>query len=303
MGVFNAVIALSGMADTDVIEGERMSRHTSYRIGGPAALYITCHSYHALRRTIETLGRERVPWVVVGKGSNLLVADAGYGGAVIALGRGFAKNALADDGCSLTAGAATPLPRLVNHVLSRSLSGLEFAVGIPGTLGGAVSMNAGTANEWIGSLVDGVLTYRPGEGLKHYAHDDVAWGYRSCDLPRDEIILEATLALAPAPKADISERMERALARRRRTQPVGAVSCGSVFRNPPGRSAAALIEGCGLKGFSVGAAEVSDVHANFIVNKGSATAADVAAVISHVYQRVEEEYGIELEPEVKFLGF
>ena len=303
MGIFNAVIALSGMADTDVLEGERLSRHTSYRIGGPAALFITCHSYHALRRTVETLARERVPWVVVGKGSNLLVADDGYRGAVITLGREFGRNVLADDGCTLTAGAATALPRLVNNALSRSLSGLEFAVGIPGTLGGAVSMNAGGRTEWIGSIVEGVVTYKPGDGLRRYAQDEIQWAYRACDLPRDEIVLEVALGLTPAPKADISERMERALAHRRRTQPVGAVSCGSVFRNPPDRSAAALIEGCGLKGFSVGAAEVSDVHANFIVNKGGATAADVAAVIGHVYRTVEEEYGIELKPEVKFLGF
>ena len=303
VGLFNAVIALAGVADTDVIEAERMSRHTSYRIGGPVGAFITCHSYHSLRRVIDVLARERVPWVVLGKGSNILVADEGYKGAVITLGREFARAVAAEDGCHLTAGAAMALPRLVNDALSKSLSGLEFAVGIPGSVGGAVSMNAGTRTEWIGSVVEGVVTYRPGAGLRYYAHDDVYWAYRESGLPRDEVILEATLSLARAPKADISERMERALARRRRTQPVGAVSCGSVFKNPPDHTAAALIEGCGLKGFSVGGAEVSDVHANFIVNKGSASAADVAAVIAAVYENVKETYGIELKPEVKFLGF
>ena len=164
-------------------------------------------------------------------------------------------------------------------------------------------MNAGTHTDWMSSIIESVVTYRPGKGLCYYERDDVYWAYRESGLPHDEVILETTLALARGSKADIGEKMERALARRRRTQPVGAVSCGSVFRNPPDHTAAALIEGCGLKGFSVGGAEVSEVHANFIVNKKSATAADVAAVIAAVYENVKETYGIELKPEVKFLGF
>ena len=303
MGVFNAFMALSGAVDTDVTEHEKLARHTSYRIGGPADLFVTCHSYHALRRTIDVLTREQVPWVILGKGSNLLVADAGYRGAVVSLGREFGRFVVAEDGCSITVGAGAMLARLVNEALSRGLSGLEFAVGIPGTVGGALSMNAGTRTEWIGGLVESVVTYRPGEGLKHYAHDDVFWAYRESGLPRGEIVLEATLRCAPAPKDDIRAKMERSLARRRRTQPVGVPSCGSVFRNPPDRSVGAMIEECGLKGFSVGGAEVSPVHANFIVNKGTASAADVAAVIRHVHGKVKEAYGVELQPEVKFLGF
>ena len=193
--------------------------------------------------------------------------------------------------------------RLVNDALSRSLSGLEFAVGIPGSVGGAVSMNAGTRNEWIGSLIEDVVTFDPGSGIKHYAGSEIAWGYRECSLPRNEIILECVLKLKPAPKADIRERMERYLTRRRRTQPMGRASCGSVFRNPPDASVGKLIEDCGLKGFSIGGAEVSPVHANFIVNNGTASADDVAAVIRHVHGKVREAYGIELRPEVKFLGF
>ena len=303
MGAFNAFMSLSGMIDTDVVEGEKLARHTSYRIGGKAELFVTCHSYHSLRRTIEVLSREQVPWVIIGKGSNLLVADAGYPGAVVTLGREFSRFVLGDDGRTVTVGAGAMLARLVNEALTRGLSGLEFAVGIPGTVGGAVSMNAGSRTEWIGSLVERVVTYKPGEGLRHYVHDDVYWTYRECGLPRDEIVLECCLRLAPAPKDDIRAKMERALARRRRTQPVGCPSCGSVFRNPPDRSAGAMIEECGLKGFSVGGAEVSTVHANFIVNKGTATAADVAAVIGHVHGKVQEAYGVELKPEVKFLGF
>lgn len=303
MGLFNAVMSLSGMIDTDVVEDERLARHTSYRIGGCAALFVTCHSYHSLRRAVEVLSREQVPWVIIGKGSNLLVADAGYQGAVITLGREFSRSVLSEDGRTLTAGAGVILARLVNEALTKGLSGLEFAVGIPGTVGGAVSMNAGTRDDWIGSRVTDVMTYKPGVGMRHYAHDDVFWGYRECGIPRDEIILEVTLELDSGQKADIRDRMERNLARRRRTQPVGAACCGSVFRNPPNGSVGAMVEQCGLKGFSVGGAEVSTVHGNFIVNTGTATASDVSAVIHHVYERIRETYGVELKPEVKFLGF
>lgn len=303
MGVFNAVMSLSGLIDTELAEGERLARHTSYRIGGKAALFIICHSYHSLRRTIEVLGRERVPWVILGKGSNLLVADAGYEGAVISLGREFSRFVVSDDGATITAGAGAMLARLVNEALSRELSGLEFAVGIPGTVGGAISMNAGSRDEWIGAVVQDVVTYKPAAGIRHYGREDVTWGYRVTSLPRDEIILEVTLRLAPGKKVDIRAKMEQSLARRRRTQPIGSASCGSVFRNPANMSVGKMIEDCGLKGFSVGGAEVSTMHANFIVNKGTASAADVSAVISHVYEKVKETYGVELQPEVKFLGF
>lgn len=303
MGLFNAIMALSGAADIDIIEDERMSRHTTYRVGGPASLFVTCQSYHGLRRAVDVLSREEIPWVLLGRGSNILVSDAGYQGAVIVLDREFQRTAIADDGVHVTVGAATVLSRLVNEMMSRGLSGLEFAVGIPGTLGGAVSMNAGTRREWIGQLVESLVTYVPGEGLRYYDHDDIYWGYRETGLPGSEIVLEATLVLKPGNKDDIRERMERYLSRRRRSQPIGKASCGSVFRNPPEKSVGAMIDDCGLKGFSVGGAEVSPVHANFIVNNGSATAKDVLSVIQHVHAKVKETYGVELQPEVKFLGF
>ena len=303
MGLFNAVMSLSGAIDTELIEDERLARHTSYRIGGRASLFLICHSYHALRRAIDVLTREQVPWVIIGKGSNLLVADEGYRGAVITLGREFQRSVLAEDGVTMTVGAGVILARLVNDALSRGLSGLEFAVGIPGTVGGAVSMNAGTRTEWIGELIEDVVTLKPGEGMRHYRHDELLWAYRESGIPKDEIILEATLRLRPAEKTDIRAKMERYLVRRRRTQPVGSACCGSVFRNPAGRSVGAMVEECGLKGFSVGGAEVSPIHANFIVNNGTASAQDVVSVIQHVYEQVKETYGVELQPEVKFLGF
>lgn len=303
MGLFNVSMALIGALDTDVLENEKLARHTSYRIGGPASLVVTCHSYHALNRAIETVNAEGVPWVILGRGSNILVSDDGYRGVVIMLGREFGRTVASEDGCSLTVGASTVLMRVVNDAYARGLSGLEFAVGIPGTIGGAINMNAGTRSEWIGSVVKDVVTYRPGAGLRHYDQEDIDWGYRRCGLPAGEIVLEATLGLSPAPKQDISTKMDRYLSRRRRTQPMAAASCGSVFRNPPDASAGKLIEDCGLKGFCIGGAEVSAVHANFIVNKGTATAADVLKVIRTVRGKVRETYGVELQTEVKFLGF
>ena len=285
MSVFNAYMTLSGAVDA-----------------GPAALFVAAHSYAALARTLSVLEAERVAWVIVGKGSNLLVADDGYDGCVITLDGEFARHTFAEDG-TLTAGAGANLSRLVNEALKAGLSGLEPCVGIPGTLGGAVSMNAGTRREWIGERVRDVVVLRPGEGLHRYEGGEIEWGYRSTTLPTSEIILEATLGLSPAPASAIAEDMDARLRRRRERQPLGAPSCGSVFRNPPNRSAGALIEACGLKGTVCGGAQISPEHANFIVNRGGATAADVISLISRAHDAVRDRFGIDLACEVKLLGF
>ena len=301
MSLFNAYIALSGAVDADVTRNERLSHHTTYHIGGPAALFVRVHTYDALLKSIGILRREGVEWVVLGKGSNVLASDGGYDGCVIVLGREFSR--ISFDGDSVTAGAGAALPRLCTETLKHGLSGIEFLVGIPGTVGGAVSMDAGTRHEWVGRRIRDVVTLRPGEGLHRYAASDVEWGYRWTSIPTSEIVLETTLDLVPAPKEEISERMEALVARRRRRQPLGKPSCGSVFRNPGARSVGQLIDSCGLKGYRVGGASVSDVHANFIVNDGGATAADVIQVMSHVHDTVLERYDIDLVPEVKCLGF
>ena len=295
-------MALSGTVDADVLRDERLSRRTTYRIGGPAALFVAAHSYEALARTLEVLSREGVDWVILGKGSNLLVSDKGYDGCAIVLDGEFARHSFAEDG-SLTAGAGATLSRLVNDALKKGLSGLEPCVGIPGTLGGALSMDAGTRREWIGGRVRDLVVLRPGEGMRRYGGGEVEWGYRSTSLPTSEIILEATLELTPAAPDAIAADMEERLARRRAAQPLGAPSCGSVFRNPVGQSAGALIESCGLKGESCGGAQISPEHANFIVNRGGATAADVITLISRAHEAVLREHGVDLLCEVKLLGF
>ena len=302
MSLFNAYMALSGAVDAEVCRDERMSRRTTWRIGGPAALLVKPNDLAALKRTVEVLDREGVEWVVLGKGSNVLVSDEGYDGCVILLGRDFSRIGADPGDGTITAGAGAVLSRLVNEAYKRGLSGLECCAGSPGTVGGAVSMDAGSRDEWIGRAVRSLIVLRPDGSLHRYPGDEVEWGYRYTSIPPNELILEATFSLEPARKDEISRDMERRLARRRRSQPLGKPSCGSVFRNPPDQSVGRLLEDCGLKGYSVGRAEVSEVHANFIVNNGGATAEDVLSVMREMFRRVRDKHGIELRPEVKFLG-
>ena len=301
MSVFNAYMSLSGAIDATVARDERLSRRTTLRIGGPAALFVSPHSYEALSRTLAVLAQERVEWVILGKGSNLLVSDAGYGGCVIVLDDEFARVQVRER--SVTAGAGALLSRVLTEAQKAGLSGLEFCVGIPGTVGGAVSMDAGTRREWLGSRVRDVVALRPGRGLRRYAAHEVEWGYRGCSIPTDEIVLEATFDLLPSDPASVAAEMEARLRTRRSSQPLGAPSCGSVFRNPPGGSAAGLIESCGLKGATCGGAQISPEHANFIVNRGGATASDVLALVRRAHDDVLAARGVDLACEVKLLGF
>ncbi len=316
MSAFDAYIKLSDTIDGSVLWEESMARHTTYRIGGPAQLFIECASLASLGRVVDVLKEECVPWVVSGKGSNLLVSDKGYEGAVIVLVGEFGKQDFSEaerlqeagefeKGKTLTvsAGAGCVLSRLVQKSFSMGLSGFEFAVGIPGTFGGALRMNAGSADKWIGSVVSTVTTYVPHEGLKMYRAQEIDWGYRSSSIPPGEIVVEASINLSVADEMTMRAQMEASLNRRKATQPYGQRCCGSVFRNPEGAHAAALIEECGLKGVSCGGAQISDKHANFVVNTGTATSEEVLTLIHLIRDRVEETHGIRLKPEVKFLGF
>lgn len=286
----------------EVLENEPMAAHTTYRIGGPARWFVRADSLSALTSVLDTCAQQRVSWAIVGRGSNLLVSDDGFNGVVVTLGRDF-RTFRIDDGARVMAGAGVLLSAVVQEAFKRSLAGLEFAVGTPGNLGGALRMNAGSADEYIGSRVASVTVYTPGAGLRRMPADQVEWGYRATSFAPDDIILECELALEPADPFFIRGKMEANLKRRRATQPLDMPSCGSVFRNPPGQSAARLIDQAGCKGLRIGAAEVSRKHANFIVNTGGATAADVRALIDTVRQRVMDAYGTQLTTEVRFLGF
>lgn len=286
-----------------VLRDEPMGKHTTYRIGGPARWFITVESLDALSRALRECARLDVPWTVVGQGSNLLVADRGYDGAVIVLSGEFKRFSFDEDAVRFTAGAALSLARIVQEAYHLGVSGLEFAVGTPGSLGGAVRMNAGNRTDWIGSRVASVTTFAPAGGLRRYRGQDIAWGYRRSSLPSDEVVVEVELACERGQAMRIQQKMEAALRRRKERQPMGMPSCGSVFRNPEGASAGDLIERCGLKGERVGGAQISQVHANFIVNTGGATASDVATLMKRARDEVIRVHGIELQPEVRFLGF
>jgi UDP-N-acetylmuramate dehydrogenase len=288
--------ALPGQVRLD----EPMSRHTTYRIGGPADMFVVADTLAGLTRAVEILAEEDVEYTVVGKGSNLLVADAGYRGAVVVLGREFRRHSF--DGVWLQAGAGSVLAVLVQDAYRRGLAGLVFAVGIPGTFGGAAAMNAGSKDAWIGELVDSVTLFVAGEGLVRVRGTQVAWAYRSSGLARRGIIVEGVLKLVEGDADVIRRDMERIFTTRKRSQPLAVPSAGSVFMNPEGDSAGRLIEAAGLKGTRLGGARVSKVHANFIVNDGGATASDVVGLIRKVQMTVRDTNGIELRPEVRFLG-
>ncbi|NPD31445.1 UDP-N-acetylmuramate dehydrogenase [Eggerthellaceae bacterium zg-1084] len=296
-------LALDEAFDGEVIPREPMARHTTYRIGGPARAFARVHSLGALNAVLDACAQDGVGWCVVGKGSNLLVADEGTPCAVIVLGRDFRSLEYSQDTGTIAVGAGHALSGVVQEAFRRSLGGLEFAVGTPGTVGGALRMNAGSSTDWIGSRVASVTTLQPGRGLRRYRGSDVAWGYRTSSFLPDEAIVECELMVERADPFYIRGKMEAALAKRGKTQPLTSLTCGSVFRNPEGHAAAQLIEACGLKGLRAGGAQVSPVHANFIVNEGGATASDVMRLITTIQAKVYEEHGIELQPEVRFLGF
>lgn len=302
MSAFDIYCDLDGALDGSIQCDERMSRHVTYRIGGPASLFIECASLSDIARVCEVLREHRMPWAPIGKGSNLLVADRGCTSAILTLGSEFKKTSIGDDGI-LTAGAGTLLSRIVQDSFKNGYSGFEFAVGIPGTLGGALFMNAGTVDDWIGSRVQSITVYTPQGGLEKWSGEEVNWQYRNSGIPRGTIILEAEMHVKPGDVSQIRSRMEASLARRKRSQPLSLPSAGSVFRNPEGKSAGRLIESVGLKGETRGGAQISELHANFIVNTGDATAADVMALIVLARSRVREAHGIELQPEIQFLGF
>ncbi len=292
--------ALSRAVAGGVRAREPMARHTTFHIGGEARYLITCDSVSDLSGALRVLSLADLEWVVLGRGSNVLVSDAGYDGAVVVLGKDFRKHSV--DGDHLQAGGGALLGALVQDAYSKGLSGLEFAVGIPGTLGGALAMNAGDRDRWIGSIVESVTLFDPEHGLVGARGHEIGWSYRRSGLRERGIIVEALLRVAEADRDTIRRAMDGSLRRRRRTQPVGASCAGSIFVNPPGDSAGRLVESVGLKGRRIGGAVISELHANFIVNEGDARAEDVVALIRLVMSTVRDRYGIELKPEIRFLG-
>ncbi len=274
---------------------------TTFRIGGPAALFLEPESEPDLVAASEAVRQTRIPFAILGKGSNVLVADEGFAGLVLRLGRGYRWSAR--DGDRLTAGGAMPLPALAGVALAHGLSGLEFGVAIPASLGGAVRMNAGAHGGSLGDVIENVDVFGLADGTaRRVTADDAGFSYRRSALPADAAVVGATVRLGAGSPAEIRVRMDEAREWRRRTQPLAEPNCGSVFKNPPGDHAARLIEQVGAKGRTVGLASVSTKHANFIVASEGATAADVLTLVREVQDLVAERSGVRLEPEVHLLG-
>ena len=280
---------------------EPMARHTSWRVGGPARRWFEPADVEDLAGFLAGLpAGEEILWL--GLGSNLLVRDGGWPGTVIATFGGLgAIEALGARGIRAEAGVACA--KVAKFAAGCGLVGAEFLAGIPGTLGGALAMNAGAFGGETWPLVRAVETLDREGRLHQRTPDEYRVGYRHVVPPvSDEWFVAAELALAPGDTDAARARIRELLNRRNRTQPSGQASCGSVFRNPPGDHAARLIEACGLKGRRVGGACVSEKHANFIINTGNATAADIEALILEVQAEVERCQGVRLEPEVRIVG-
>ena len=278
---------------------EPMAKHTSWRVGGPADSFFVPASLGDLALFLRDLHND-IPVFWLGVGSNLLVRDGGIRGVVIA-----ASRALRDlervDHYLVRAGAGVPCTQLARQCIRWGLGPSEFFAGIPGTVGGALTMNAGAHGGETWERVDSVRTIdRDGE-IHERAPAEYTVGYRSVTGPTNEWFVEGTFRFEPGvtPSTDTLNEM---LERRKRTQPLGLPSCGSVFRNPPGDHAARLIEAAGLKGYAIGGAQVSEKHANFIINTGGATATDIEELIEYVRQAVQDEHGVELHHEVRIVG-
>lgn len=299
-----SALLLDKSLDAEIAYDEPLSSHTIYGIGGPADYFIVANSIASLQGVLRAANATNTDWFLLGKGSNILVSDNGFRGVIITLGRDFRKIAVDDETFVCTVGAGVSLGHLTQEAFSKPLKGLEFSVGIPGSVGGALYMNAGSRNSWIGERVRSItyLDINDNFNMKKIPAREINWEYRSSSLSELGIAIECELQLEKDATGQSKASMEEYLKKRNASQPNGR-SCGSVFKNPPNESVGKLIEDAGLKGRKVGGACISDIHANFIINEGSASANDVLALINLIKSTIAEKYNIELECEVRMLGF
>lgn len=277
-----------------------MSKHTTFRIGGKADLFVSADE-KSLPQLLKEAADEKIPITIIGNGSNLLVGDGGIRGLVIEIGKGMDKIEISDN--IMTVGAGTLLSKAANTAAEHGLSGMEFAAGIPGSVGGAVVMNAGAyGGEMKDIIMDVDVITREGE-YRRLTLEELELSYRhSCFIENEYIVVRARLMLHEKDEAQIRLVMEDLKNRRIEKQPLNFPSAGSTFKRPEGYFAGKLIMDAGLRGYSVGGAQVSEKHCGFVVNKGGATASDVVKLMNDVRDKVMEEFGVELEPEVKMIG-
>jgi UDP-N-acetylmuramate dehydrogenase len=280
-----------------VLADEPMSRHTSFRIGGPAGLFLAPASREALSFLIRAAAEEGVRTFILGNGSNVLFDDAGFDGAVVATG---AFDEIRIEGCAIAAGAGASLSSVCKAARDASLTGLEFAYGIPGSVGGAAVMNAGAYGGEISSVLETSESLDPRTGeIRSLTLPQHRFGYRdSVYRHENRIVLSVRFRLAEGNEDEITAKMNDFAGRRVAKQPLEYPSAGSVFKRPEGRFVGQMVEESGLKGYRIGGAEVSEKHAGFIVNRGGATSSDVLALAEHIRETVRRNYGVELECEI-----
>ncbi len=298
---------LNFLGEEKVRFDEPLKNHTSFKIGGPADVLVSVSNADELIKTIEYAKEENIEFFLLGNGSNVLASDKGYRGMVIKLDGEFNDGKVSGD--TIKAGAGITLSKLAGLAMNSSLSGLEFASGIPGTLGGALFMNAGAYGGEMKQVVTKVsvldLTNQSKDetSIKELSNEEMDFGYRHSILKeKDYIALGCEMKLNPGDKEAIASYMRELASKRKEKQPLEFPSAGSTFKRPEGYFAGKLIEDANLGGFSIGGAEVSNKHKGFVINKGSATAKDVKDLIDYVIKTVKEQSGVTLEPEVLFLG-
>ncbi len=308
MTLVNDIIEKLAVKLTDIIGNERVMRnedmrmHTSFRAGGHAAVFAIVESVYELSQILKLVQDSNVKYMILGNGTNMLVKDAGYAGVLIKLGENFSKVEI--EGVNVRAGASALMSSVAKEALNANLSGFEFASGIPGSIGGAAFMNAGAYGGEIADIVKSAdVISKDGSCTRTVNVKEMDLGYRHsifCDT--GDIVTSVTLQLTSGNREEISAKMKELMTKRNEKQPVNFFSAGSFFKRPEGQFAGKLIQEAGLKGLSVGGAQVSPLHAGFIVNTGGATATDILELMRVVQNIVRDKFGVSLEPEVRIIG-
>lgn len=289
------------LGEERVLTGEPMDRHTTFRIGGPADYFLIPETPEEIKQILNICRDENIPYFILGNGSNLLVSDAGYRGAIIQVFRNM--SGITTEGTKIRASAGALLSAIAAEARNASLTGFEFAGGIPGTLGGAVVMNAGAYGGEMKDVLEEVTVLDGDGNIRTLKAEELELGYRTSAVKKNGyLVLEAVISLKEGDPEAIRARMRELSEQRTSKQPLEYPSAGSTFKRPEGYFAGKLIMDCGLRGYRVGGAEVSQKHCGFVINAGGATAADVRALMQDVTEKVQEKFGVTLEPEVKFLG-
>ena len=280
---------------------ESLKNYTTFQVGGKADAFLSVTDEEELKKVLPYLRKKQIPYFVLGNGSNVLISDRGYAGVILSMGKNFSK--IWRKGNRLIAEAGALLSSVASLAQKNSLTGMEFASGIPGSIGGAVVMNAGAYEGEMKQIVESVTVITATGEQREYSGEEMCFSYRHSRLiEEDSVVVRVSLSLQPGDQEAIIEKTKILAGKRREKQPLQYPSAGSTFQRPEGYFAGKLIMDAGLAGFSIGAAEVSSKHCGFIINKGNATAKDIYSLICYVQKVVKEKYSVDLKPEVIFLG-